>query len=118
MIPDLPAEMTDRARLAFYDTLLGNLSDQSTIHMNWFTHRRDPSVCWICDYFNLSQKVMDIATKNITKSTVDIETSLRAELDSDSESEISDDDEESQMLTDLDEENVNVPEYDTEEYEH
>ncbi len=104
MIPDLPEGMNDRAILKFYDTLSGNLSDQSTIHKNWHTHRGNPAVCWICDMTTLLSKVLDIAFQINTKSTVDIETNEdQNDLDSDTEIE-----------TELNDEPVteNEPEYD------
>jgi len=88
MIPTLPNLMTDEAILEFYDTLSGNLSDQSTIHKNWHTHRGNPSICWICDMTTLLSKVLELAYKINTKSTVDIETDeVQCETDSDTEIE-------------------------------
>ncbi len=87
MIPDLPPSCTDEDRVAFYDTLLGNLQDQSSIHVNWHTHRQNPSTCWICDMYTLTSKVMHIASKYITKSPLDMVTELSSEDVSDSEIE-------------------------------
>ncbi len=87
MIPDLPPSCTDADRVSFYDTLLGNLQDQSSIHVNWHTHRQNPSTCWICDMYALSSKVMLLADKYITKSPLDMETELSSEEVSDSEIE-------------------------------
>jgi len=87
MIPDLPEGIGEREILMFYDTLSGNLSDQSTIHKNWHTHRGNPSICWICDMTSLLSKVLDIALSKYTKSTVDIETD-EVQCETDSESEI------------------------------
>ncbi len=103
MIPTLPDGMTDRAMLMFYDTLSGNLSDQSTIHKNWHTHRGNPSVCWICDMTTLLSMVLTLAFKINTKSTVDIETDeVQGETDSDTEIENYNDEE-------------RTPEYDVED---
>ncbi len=89
MIPQLPDGMADRETLMFYDTLSGNLSDQSTIHKNWHTHRGNPSVCWICDMTTLLSKVLTLAFEINTKSTVDIETNeVLGESESDTEIEI------------------------------
>ncbi len=82
MIPELPKEVSNEARLDFYSTLAGNLQDQSSIHVNWHTHRQNPSVCWICDMNILVTKVIDI-----TKSALDIETEPSSENVSDSEIE-------------------------------
>ncbi len=103
MIPDLPPSCTDADRVSFYDTLLGNLQDQSSIHVNWHTHRQNPSTCWICDMYALSSKVMLLCDKYITKSPLDTETELSSEDDSDTEIENDNIDEEP------------VPEYETQE---
>ena len=87
MIPDLPPGMSPLDELKFYETLSGNLSDQSTIHVHWWTHRQNPSVCWICDYPILLSKILDITQQIISKSPVDIRTSKSQEEDSDSEIE-------------------------------
>ncbi len=87
MIPDLPPSCTDADRVSFYDTLLGNLQDQSSIHVNWHTHRQNPSTCWICDMYTLSSKVLHIVDKYITKPTLDMETEHSSEDVSDSEIE-------------------------------
>ncbi len=92
MIPQLPEGMNQKEVLMFYDTLSGNLSDQSTIHKNWHTHRGNPSVCWICDMTTLLSKVLEISFDLLTKSTVDIETDeVQGETDSDTEIEIDND---------------------------
>ncbi len=103
MIPELPESVTDEERLAFYSDILSNLEDQSTIHTNWHTHKQNPSVCWICDIPIVARKIAYIVEKNITKSTIDIETDLNS--DDESEQEI---DNES-----LNNDEEGVPEYDT-----
>ncbi len=101
MIPTLPEGMNPRQTLMFYDTLSGNLSDQSTIHKNWHTHRGNPSTCWICDQTTLLSQVLTLALDLCTKSTVDIETDeVQGETESDTEIESLNRDEEA------------VPEYD------
>ncbi len=102
MIPDLPNTCTDLDRIVFYDTLLGNLQEQSTIHVRWHTHRQNPSTCWICDMITLTSKVMLLTNKYITKSTLDTVTGLSSEEDSDTEIEI-----------DLNHDEEPVPEYET-----
>ncbi len=88
MIPELPEGMTDSNVLQFYDTLSGNLSDQSTIHTNWHTHRKQPSICWICDMTTLLSKVLTLAFKINTKSSVDsMIDENQVEADSDTEIE-------------------------------
>ncbi len=87
MIPDLPEGMGERDVLMFYDTLSGNLSSQSEVHMHWHTHRGNPSVCWICDQTTLISRILSLALGKYTKSTVDIETD-EVQYDTDSETEI------------------------------
>ncbi len=87
MIPDLPEGIDEFGQLKFFDTLSGNLSDQSTIHVHWWTHRQNPSVCWICDMTTLLSKVLALAMSKYTKSTVDIRTSKSQEEVSDTEIE-------------------------------
>ncbi len=82
MIPELPITVSDRENLNFLSTIAGNLSDQSSVHVNWHTHRQNPSVCWICDLNTLVSKVL-----YYTKSSLDMETELSSEDVSDSEIE-------------------------------
>ncbi len=106
MIPELPAGITDKDTLEFYDKLAGNLSDQSTVHVHWWTHRQNPSVCWICDVNIIITKLIELADKNITKSTVDMETCSMSENEQISEIE------EASLNKD---EELPIPEYETEE---
>ncbi len=99
MIPTLPSSVSDQERLDFYATLAGNLSDQSSIHVNWHTHRQNPSVCWICDLNILLSKILQINTK----SSLDTVTELSSEDDSEPEIE-------HENFNTADE---NEPEYDT-----
>ncbi len=87
MIPDLPKSVDDGTLLAFYDTLSGQYSDQSTLHLHWHTHKGNPASCWICDTNVLVQKLLNLAGKYITKSPLDMETELSSEDDSDAEIE-------------------------------
>ncbi len=98
MIPELPKTVDVETCLEFYSTLAGNLSDQSSVHVNWHTHRQNPSTCWICDMNTLLSKVL-----YYTKSSLDMVTqsSSENELDSEIEDESFNKDEE------------NVPEYET-----
>jgi len=109
MIPELPKSVTDLERLAFYGDILSNLEDQSTIHVNWHTHKQNPAVCWICDIPIVARKIAYIVEKNITKSPLDIETELNqvddSELEIDNESLNRDEELEPSV----------VPEYETEE---
>ncbi len=107
MIPELPGGVSDADLLEFYDKLAGNLSDQSTVHIHWWTHRQNPSVCHICDTHILIAKLIALASKFITKSTVDMETYTSTEDDSGSEIED----------LNVNEEPSTEPEYDLEEPE-
>ncbi len=109
MIPDLPNGMLDGDILDFYDKLSGNLTDQATIHVHWWTHRQNPSVCWICDMVTLLSKILDITQQINTKSPTDMQTNESSAIDSDSESEIEN--------LNVDDESSTVPEYDTMEDE-
>ncbi len=110
MIPTLPESVTLVEKLEFYENLLSNLEDQSTIHVNWHTHKQNPAVCWICDIPILARVIYKCAEAFITKSPLDIETELSSGKES--EPEI-DDDSKDGWDTDL-EENLNEPEYDIE----
>ncbi len=96
MIPELPPTVSDRENLNFLSTIAGNLSDQSSVHVNWHTHRQNPSVCWICDLNVLVTKILFY-----TKSTLDMGTELSSDDVSDAEIESLNTDEEG------------TPEYDT-----
>ncbi len=82
MIPILPPNVSDKDQLAFLSTLAGNLADQSTIHINWHTHRQNPSVCWICDLNMLVSKILFY-----TKSSLDMVTESSSDNETDSEIE-------------------------------
>ncbi len=107
MIPELPNSVSLADRLDFYAAIAGNLSDQSSIHTNWHTHRQNPSVCWICDLNILTSKILDAVAIN-TKSSLDMETESSSDNESDSEIE----DSESEDSLNYDEEEP-VPEYET-----
>ena len=105
MIPDLPDGMQPLEVLKFYDTLSGNLTDQGSIHVHWWTHRQNPSVCWICDLITLISKVLSIEFEINTKSTVDIMTN-----------EVNDEDSETEIeFPNKDDEDYNEPEFDVSE---
>ncbi len=97
MIPTLPSSISDKEQIEFYSSIAGNLSDQSSIHVHWHTHRQNPSVCWICDMNILISKVL-----LLTKSSLDMVTESSSEYDSDSEIE-----------NDLNHNEEPVPEYET-----
>ncbi len=108
MIPELPNNVSLTDKLDFYATLAGNLSDQSSVHVNWHTHRQNPSVCWICDTHTLTSKILDLVDKVLTKSPLDMGTENSSEEESDSEIE-------EDINLNVDDENYNEPEYDVED---
>ncbi len=101
MIPTLPSSISDKEQIEFYSSIAGNLSDQSSIHVHWHTHRQNPSVCWICDLNILVSKILIL-----TKSSLDMVTESSSDNESDPEIE-----------NDLNHDEEAVPEYDTEEEE-
>ncbi len=101
MIPSLPSSISDKEQIEFYSSIAGNLSDQSSIHVHWHTHRQNPSVCWICDMNILISKIL-----LLTKSSLDMVTESSSEYDSEPEIE-----------NDLNHNEEAVPEYETLEEE-
>ncbi len=87
MIPDMPEGITPESQLDFFDKLAGNLTDQSTIHVHWWTHRQNPSVCWICDMVTLISKILEITQVINPKSSTDMMTDESSEDGSISENE-------------------------------
>ncbi len=104
MIPTLPTSVSDKDQLEFLSTLAGNLSDQSSVHVNWHTHRQNPSVCWICDMNILISRILFY-----TKSSLDMVTRCSSENESDAEIENLNYDEEEELRS------KNEPEYDIED---
>ncbi len=98
MIPTLPSSISDEEQIEFYSSIAGNLSDQSSIHIHWHTHRQNPSVCWICDLNILVSKIL-----LLTKSSLDMVTESSSDNESDTEIE-----------NDLNHDEEGVPEYETE----
>ncbi len=87
MIPELPPSCSDEDSLKFYRSLLGRLQDQSTLHVNWHTHRSNPSVCWICDLVTLSSVILGESERLYSKSALDYETVNVTENESETEIE-------------------------------
>ncbi len=90
MIPTLPNKMLEGDILDFYDKLSSNLTDQATVHVHWWTHRQNPSVCWICDMVTLISKILEITQEKYTKSRTDMWTDESTGQEEDSEPEIED----------------------------
>ncbi len=83
MIPMLPLETSLLDVTPFYRQIVDNLKVRSAHHESWHTHKRDTSVCWICDLIEVSNLLMNEMERYISKSALDIEDSLiDQELDS------------------------------------
>ncbi len=61
---------------AFYRQIVENLEMRSGHHEAWHTHKRDTSVCWICDLVEVSKICLQEMERYISKSALDIEDSL------------------------------------------
>ncbi len=73
MIPYLPKDTSDMDICPFYKQILENLVIRSGHHEAWHTHKRDTSVCWICDLLELSKLVVSEMERVISKSALDID---------------------------------------------
>ncbi len=84
MIPYLPQETNPLEIPKFYRQIAENLEMRGGHHEAWHSHKRDPSVCWMCDLIELSKICISEMERLISKSALDIETEL---LDQEIESE-------------------------------
>lgn len=73
MIPYLPVNSTEDDMLKFYESIVDNLTTRSMHHEAWHTHKRDPSVCWICDLLEVSKNLIGEIGRYISKSSLDID---------------------------------------------
>ncbi len=76
MIPYLPKETNPLDVPKFYRQIAENLEMRGGHHEAWHSHKRDPSVCWMCDLIELSKLVIQEMEMFISKSALDIETEL------------------------------------------
>ncbi len=76
MIPYLPLETNPMDIPKFYKQIVDNLSSRGGHHENWHSHKRDPSVCWMCDEIEVSKLLIGELERFISKSALDIETSI------------------------------------------
>ncbi len=76
MIPYLPQDSSDLDIPKFYKQLVDNLEIRSGHHVGWHSHKRDPSVCWMCDLVELAKLLISEIERVISKSALDIETEL------------------------------------------
>ncbi len=76
MIPYLPEGTSELEIPIFYRHIVDNLVIRSAHHESWHTHKRDTSVCWICDLLEVSKLLISEVERYISKSALDIETIL------------------------------------------
>ncbi len=72
MIP-LPPSVNPIECLSFYKAVVDNLKIRSSHHESWHTHKRDTSVCWICDLLEISTIMISEMERFISKSALDID---------------------------------------------
>ncbi len=60
----------------FYRQIIDNLEIRSGHHEAWHSHKRDPSVCWMCDLVEVSKVILGEMERFISKSALDIETGI------------------------------------------
>ncbi len=77
MIPMLPQDTNMLDVPVFYRQIVDNLKIRSGHHEAWHTHKRDTSVCWICDLVEISNLCLNELERFISKSALDIEDSLK-----------------------------------------
>ncbi len=73
MIPNLPQDTNPLDMPKFYRQIVDNLEIRSGHHEAWHTHKRDSSVCWICDLVEISKLVISEMERVISKSALDID---------------------------------------------
>ncbi len=76
MIPMLPQDTSQLDVCKFYLQIVDNLEMRSGHHEAWHTHKRDSSVCWICDLVEVSKIILREMERYISKSALDIEDRL------------------------------------------
>jgi len=104
MIPYIPQDTSDLEIPVFYRHVVENLTLRSSHHEAWHTHKRDTSVCWICDLVEVSNILITELERIISKSALDIDDRfLDSEVDSEDET----------VNYNLDEEVVSGPDKDT-----
>ncbi len=72
----LPQETNPLEVPKFYRQIIDNLEMRGGHHEAWHSHKRDPSVCWMCDLIEVSKLVVQEMERFISKSALDIETEL------------------------------------------
>ncbi len=95
MIPYLPEGTSELEIPIFYRHIVDNLEIRSGHHEAWHTHKRDTSVCWICDLVEVSKLLISEMERYISKSALDIDDMFKVqELNSEDEAVVYNKDEE------------------------
>lgn len=76
MIPSLPLETSPLEIPKFYRQIVENLEMRGGHHEAWHTHKRDSSVCWICDLIEVSKLLTSEMERIISKSALDLDDQL------------------------------------------
>ncbi len=79
MIPYLPLDTNPMDIPKFYKQIVDNLSIRGGHHEVWHSHKRDPSVCWMCDEIEVSKLLISELERFISKSALDIEDSMKVQ---------------------------------------
>ncbi len=91
MIP-IPPSTNPKESLQFYRAVIDSLRIRSGHHESWHTHKRDTSVCWICDLLEVGTILVNEMERFISKSALDIDEQFH-------ESEVNSEDEEEYGIT-------------------
>ncbi len=73
MLPYLPEGTSELEIPVFYRHIVDNLEIRSGHHEAWHTHKRDTSVCWICDLVEVSKLLISEMERYISKSALDLD---------------------------------------------
>jgi len=76
MIPNLPLDTNQLEVPKFYKQIVENLEMRGGHHEAWHTHKRDTSVCWICDLIEVSKLLVNEMERFISKSALDLDDQL------------------------------------------
>ena len=76
MIPNLPLDTNPLEVPKFYRQIVDNLEMRGGHHEAWHTHKRDSSVCWICDLIEVSKLLTSEMERFISKSALDLDDQL------------------------------------------
>ncbi len=76
MIPMLPLDTNPLEVPKFYKQIVDNLEMRGGYHEAWHTHKRDTSVCWICDLIEVSKILTNEMERFISKSALDLDDQL------------------------------------------